>query len=83
MMFMHQVQQQLMFECMQPFVDTPAIEVSFVCEGVQYKYPMRLPIVASCFVEPLELEEAVFMQRWKALEGEVTEHLFCFSVSMR
>ena len=69
-----QVQQQIMCEAMQPYADAPPIEFGFVDgSGAVNKYPMRLPIVASCFCEPLELEQDVFMQRWRALEGEGRE----------
>jgi hypothetical protein len=34
---------------------------------------MRLPIVATCFVDKLELDAPVFIQRWNALGGEGRE----------
>jgi AP-2 complex subunit alpha len=42
-------------------------------EGEVHEYPLRLPIVATCFMEPVTLEPAAFMQRWKSLEGQDRE----------
>lgn len=67
----------LAIECLKPFSDAPELTVSFteVSRGVRtrYLYPLRLPIAATCFFEPIVLEKNDFMQRWKALEGEDKE----------
>ena len=56
----------LMVEVTAPFDDAPAMRVTFETEdGVQHEYPLRLPIVATCFMEPVTLEAGAFMQRWK------------------
>jgi AP-2 complex subunit alpha len=60
----------LLVECMKPFADTPPITISFTTAGANHRYPMRLPVVPSCFCEPLPLDEGTFMQRWKALSAE-------------
>ena len=42
-------------------------------EGELHEYPLRLPIVATCFMEPVTLEPGAFMQRWRSLEGQDRE----------
>merc|ERR1711920_211003 len=60
----------LLVEVMSPFDDAPAMRVFFeTSEGVCHEYPLRLPIVATCFMEPVTLEPNAFLQRWKSLEG--------------
>jgi len=64
----------LLVEVMAPFDDAPAMIVTFqTAEGEQHEYPLRLPIVATCFMEPVTLEANAFMQRWKSLEGQERE----------
>jgi len=64
----------LLVEVMAPFDDAPAMRVKFeTTEGVRHEYPLRLPIVATCFMEPVTLEAGAFMQRWKSLEGQERE----------
>lgn len=64
----------LIVEVTAPFDDAPAMRVSFETEnGEIHEYPLRLPIVATCFMEPVTLEPAAFMQRWRSLEGQDRE----------
>lgn len=64
----------LLVEVTAPFDDAPAMRVLFETEdGELHEYPLRLPIVATCFMEPVTLEPAAFMQRWRSLEGEDRE----------
>lgn len=64
----------LIVEVVAPFDDAPAMRVSFQTdEGECHEYPLRLPIVATCFMEPVTLEASAFMQRWKSLEGQERE----------
>jgi AP-2 complex subunit alpha len=64
----------LLVEVMAPFDDAPAMRVKFeTTEGVKHEYPLRLPIVATCFMEAVTLEAGAFMQRWKSLEGQERE----------
>eukprot|EP00980_Cylindrotheca_fusiformis_P006242 scaffold1336_cov158-Cylindrotheca_fusiformis.AAC.4 len=64
----------LLVEVAAPFDDAPAMRVVFETEeGEVHEYPLRLPIVATCFMEPVTLEPAAFMQRWKSLEGQDRE----------
>mmetsp|Transcript_2357 Transcript_2357/g.2847 ORF Transcript_2357/g.2847 Transcript_2357/m.2847 type:complete len:980 (+) Transcript_2357:121-3060(+) len=64
----------LLVEVTAPFDDAPAMRVMFETEdGAKHEYPLRLPVVATCFMEPVTLEPAAFMQRWKSLEGQERE----------
>jgi AP-2 complex subunit alpha len=64
----------VLVEVMAPFDDAPAMRVSFEAEnGLRHEYPLRLPIVATSFMEPVTLEPGAFMQRWKSLEGQDRE----------
>jgi hypothetical protein len=60
-------------ECMQPFADAPEMRLSFQAGGSSYLYPLRLPIVATSFLEPVLLDGALFMQKWGAFEGNDRE----------
>jgi AP-2 complex subunit alpha len=64
----------LLVEVTAPFDDAPAMRVVFETEeGEVHEYPLRLPIVATCFMEPVTLEPGAFMQRWRSLEGNDRE----------
>lgn len=60
----------LAVECMRPFADAPEFTFSFITKGVTHSYPLRLPVIAACFFEPVVLDKPSYMQRWKALEGK-------------
>jgi len=69
-----QVKLLLIVECAAPFDDAPAMRVSFETpNGECHEYPLRLPIVATCFMEPVTLDSGAFMQRWKSLDGQDRE----------
>jgi AP-2 complex subunit alpha len=60
----------ILVEVTAPFVDAPSLRVTFRTEeGEQHDYPLRLPLVVTCFMEPVNLDPGAFMQRWKSLEG--------------
>ncbi|CAM9812450.1 unnamed protein product [Phaeothamnion confervicola] len=67
------VRQQVMCECMQPFSGAPELMVAFTCGGRRHSYALRLPLVASCFMEPAALSPQDFAQRWALLAGEPRE----------
>eukprot|EP00594_Rhizosolenia_setigera_P012913 CAMPEP_0178977564 /NCGR_PEP_ID=MMETSP0789-20121207/24565_1 /TAXON_ID=3005 /ORGANISM="Rhizosolenia setigera, Strain CCMP 1694" /LENGTH=640 /DNA_ID=CAMNT_0020666989 /DNA_START=931 /DNA_END=2853 /DNA_ORIENTATION=- len=69
-----QAKLMILLEVMAPFDDAPAMRISFTSDrNSRHEYPLRLPIVATCFMEPVTLEPAAFMQRWKSLEGQDRE----------
>jgi len=60
----------ILVEVTAPFDDAPSMRITFEAEdGEQHDYPLRLPLVATCFMEPVNLDPGAFMQRWKSLEG--------------
>ena len=46
----------LSVEVTAPYDDAPALRITFESGGVLHDYPLRLPIVATCFMEPVTLE---------------------------
>lgn len=60
----------LSVECMRPFTDAPEFTFSFVTKNSEHRYPLRLPVTAACFFDPVVLDKPSYMQRWKALEGK-------------
>jgi AP-2 complex subunit alpha len=64
----------LLVEVTAPFDDAPSMRITFETEeGERHDYPLRLPLVATCFMEPVNLDPGAFMQRWKSLEGQDRE----------
>jgi len=56
-------------ECLEPFEACPECTVGFVSgsTGATHAYSLRLPVVATGFMEPVALAAADFMARWNAL----------------
>lgn len=69
----------LAVSCSKPFADVLEMSLSFRVGAVKYLYPLRLPINALSFFEPIVLDKAMYMQRWKLLEGEDKEVQEIFS----
>jgi AP-2 complex subunit alpha len=64
----------ILVEVKAPFDDAPAMRITFESsDGTKHAYPLRLPIVATCFMEPVVLEPGAFMQRWRSLDGQERE----------
>jgi len=64
----------ILVEVTAPFDDAPSMRIRFDTEeGEHHEYPLRLPLVATCFMEPVKLDPGAFMQRWKSLEGQERE----------
>lgn len=66
-------QQQIMCECMQPFTDACELHIKFTRAGAPNVLPLRLPIVSTCFIEPVALPGQEFLHRWGMLAGEQRE----------
>jgi len=64
-----QTKLDLMFESLRPFSVVPDLTINFSVGHKRYSYPIKLPLTASTFFEPVVLEKADYMSRWKALEG--------------
>ncbi|KAF1325637.1 Ap-2 complex subunit alpha, partial [Globisporangium splendens] len=68
-----QVKQQVMIECMAPFVAPPTVHVRFSMRGGNYAYPLSLPCPVTSFMEPVKLSAEDFMKCWSALEDHDRE----------
>eukprot|EP00731_Ephydatia_muelleri_P007613 Em0003g1861a len=62
-----QVQQVINVECLAPFFEAPRITIKFSIGGVPRYLLLKLPIMLSKFLEPLEMAADQFFQRWKQL----------------
>jgi hypothetical protein len=56
---------QIMCECMQPFTDASEVRIEFDTAGARHSYALRLPVVATSFMEPAPLSADDFAQRWQ------------------
>jgi AP-2 complex subunit alpha len=70
---------QIAADCMKPFSESPTIELAFTCKGVHHEYQISLPISVCSFCEPLPMDKATYMARWKAITAEGTENQLVFS----
>ncbi|KDO23714.1 hypothetical protein SPRG_10492 [Saprolegnia parasitica CBS 223.65] len=68
-----QLKQQIMLECMQPFVSPAELSVAFTLNGSSVAFDVKLPCVATSFLEPVKLSGDDFQKRWVALEGQGRE----------
>ena len=61
--------QTMAAECMQPFEVAPECTVAFTdsATGTAHKYLLRLPVVATKFMEPVPLNDEQFLFRWNQL----------------
>ena len=72
---------QIAVECLKPFSlpQAPKISLSFSCGRESFRVPLTLPVTVSSFFEPMPLDKATYMTRWKALEGADREAQEVFS----
>ncbi|KAK7604909.1 hypothetical protein V9T40_006095 [Parthenolecanium corni] len=62
-----QVQQSLNVECLEDYIDTPGLTVSFVYNNAPQKLLVKLPLTINKFFEPTEMNAESFFARWKNL----------------
>jgi len=61
-------------EAMAPFLDAPALQVSFISEpGTGHAYGLKLPLAAASFCEGVPMGGPDFKGRWGALAGAPRE----------
>ncbi|CAO1420725.1 unnamed protein product [Diamesa hyperborea] len=65
-----QIQQMLTAECVDSYLDSPSIDLSFRYNGVQQNFAIKLPLTLNKFFEPTEMNGESFFARWKNLGGE-------------
>ena len=67
----------LALEALLPFDGCPECVVTFTTRGATHRYPLRLPVVAPCFCEPVALSAEDFNARWAALAPSNTDDPAC------
>jgi len=60
-------------DCMACFEGAPECVVAFSQGNHTHRYPLRLPMVATKFMDPVGLSAADFMARWQALAPAATD----------
>ena len=69
-----QLQVAVALECLQPFAEAPALQISFIsAPGTGHAYALRLPVSVHSFCEPVAMPAADFKARWTALAGAPRE----------
>jgi AP-2 complex subunit alpha len=63
-----QIQQLFHLECQNLFKGTPNVRISFI-SGTLHTIVLKLPIVLTKFMEPIELNGQEFFTRWKQIGG--------------
>jgi hypothetical protein len=63
----------LAVDCVKPFVDVPDFTIDFNSPPGTCSYTLPLPLSIAAFAEPIVVEKADYMARWKSLEGEDRE----------
>ncbi|KAF9285659.1 hypothetical protein BGZ68_003664 [Mortierella alpina] len=67
-----QIQQLYSLECQQIVSEVPLIRISYQAGSTQSIY-LRLPVLLSRFIEPIQLSSADFFARWKQIGGAPRE----------
>ncbi|ETV96757.1 hypothetical protein H310_10065 [Aphanomyces invadans] len=73
-----QLKQQVMVECMQPFIQPVEAVFTYTSGSQQTSLDLKLPCVATSFLEPVKLGLDDFHKRWSALEGQGREQQDAF-----
>ncbi|XP_075234672.1 adaptor protein complex 2, subunit alpha [Lycorma delicatula] len=64
-----QIQQMVNAECVEDYLDSPSMLVTFIYNNVPQKLTMKLPLTINKFFEPTEMNGESFFARWKNLGG--------------
>ncbi|XP_066999105.2 AP-2 complex subunit alpha [Anabrus simplex] len=64
-----QIQQMINVECIEDFVDSPSMLITFIYNNVPQKLTIKLPLTINKFFEPTEMNGESFFARWKNLAG--------------
>ncbi|KAJ8894951.1 hypothetical protein PR048_000258 [Dryococelus australis] len=62
-----QIQQMINVECVEDFIDTPSMNITFIYNNVPQKLTVKLPLTINKFFEPTEMNGESFFARWKNL----------------
>lgn len=79
---MAQVQQIVEVECKDIFKRPPVLKISYLAGSLQ-EITLRLPVVLTKFVEPVQLAATDFFERWKQIGGPPREaqKVFAFKLN--
>lgn len=69
---------QIAADCMKPFSESPTMELAFTLRGSNHRYQIPLPVSVCSFCEPLPMDKATYMARWKAITADGTENQLVF-----
>ncbi|CDW97473.1 hypothetical protein [Sporisorium scitamineum] len=79
---MTQAQTLVLMECKDLFTQPPILEVSYLAGSLQ-EIRLRLPVLMTKFVEPVQLGATDFFERWRQIGGPPREaqKIFSFRLS--
>lgn len=75
---MTQIQQVVQLECKDAFTRPPVLHVTYLAGSLQ-ELALRLPVVLTKFIEPVNLSAHDFFERWKQIGGAPREVQRIFS----
>ena len=78
---MSQTQQLVQVECKDIFVSPPILNISYLAGSLQ-TISLRLPLYLTKFLEPIELTQADFFERWKSIGGAPREAQSIFGIDL-
>lgn len=79
---MTQVQQIVEVECKDVFTKLPVLKVSYLAGSMQ-ELTLRLPVILSKFIEPVQLGQTDFFERWKQIGGAPREAQKVFGIKLQ
>ncbi|UZJ51705.1 hypothetical protein CBS101457_001025 [Exobasidium rhododendri] len=79
---MTQVQHVIEVECKHPFTRPPLLKISYLAGSMQ-EISLRLPVILTKFIEPVQLASSDFFERWKQIGGPPREaqKIFAFKLT--
>ncbi|KAK4705764.1 AP-2 complex subunit alpha, partial [Phenoliferia sp. Uapishka_3] len=78
---MSQIQQLVHVECKDIFTSPPILNISYLAGSLQ-TITLRLPIFLTKFIEPVQLGQADFFERWKQIGGPPREAQKIFPIKV-
>lgn len=79
---MTQVQQVIEIECHDVFSKPPVLKISYLAGSMQELH-LRLPVVLTKFIEPVQLNAADFFERWRQIGGPPREAQQVFDLKLK
>ncbi|KAG8285736.1 AP-2 complex subunit alpha-2 [Homalodisca vitripennis] len=78
-----QIQQMVNAECIEDYIDSPSMVVTFLYNNVPQKLTMKLPLTLNKFFEPTEMNGESFFARWKNLGGGFSVNKQCIVENLK